>query len=984
MAEIFTADQLTQAYGAPQGVSKPATPTTPVQTTKSGKPMAFRGGTDVQKLGKDLGSFFGGDVIGESLGTNYAKRKFERDYADLKETDPKTYEMVLNTTFQQPTNKQIAGDVGQIALEFLPVGKIAKGLSKVAKLTKLKKGTDALGNIATGAGVGYGFDVSQGLKEQEEDPYKAGVGTALGTILPGGIETYSAGMRLLKSKGKDAAPRIINSLIKPLKKDFAFGKDPGRGVAEEGIVAGNMEELKSKIDERVQHYGQLIGKASKDATEMGAKVSIPEFTKPIDDAITEAMQAPRSNRAIIERLMDVKADLLKETTLADGSMLNLRKLEDLTPEELFQIKQDVKDLTRWTDNQSADTVVNRALRKMYGDTQETLNKTLEEYGFEGIRDINERYADLVTASKSTEYRDKILQRQNIISLGAKSTGFLTAMTDLVASGGTAIGAILKGVTLGMLDQYMSAPGFKTRFAKAIGEMRQPTLEKLIEESPAVRSWLTRTLQESSNTPGDVLADKADEVFSKSKNILNKEGSEGGFIDLNPQKKNEVPYKGEKDLTTKILKDLEDKTTVSKQYILDATNRGELKQQERDLFRELLKGEKDTINVSDFANKVKAELLPLKATQTKGIAGMEELAEDIGSRYENITLPNELRGNVENYAERIYESPIATSAGDVHFNYNGIENYFGHTRIEDMADNKTRRVIEVQSDLYQKGNLAKESEKYNKGLSVKDPASIAQDEAIAKAYADESLTQEQRQLAIKKAQKEFAEAAERINAPFKQKRALEIEKLQQYSNPTAHFRMVREEIKKAAQDGKTKLQFPTGETAMRIEGLGDSESWYYPVDTNDVNELVNPKYLEVGQEIINSSYENDPRSIWIVTDIIEEGKFKAIPKSEVDKVGSLDRLNRMFAGNREADINRMKETFDISGKVDTNNPIYKFYEKDLQKYLNKFGGKRITDDLGVEWIEVPIKKEWAKMPVEAFALLPGLTTKSNDSNKKKDK
>lgn len=62
---------------------------------------------------------------------------------------------------------------------------------------------------------------------------------------------------------------------------------------------------------------------------------------------------------------------------------------------------------------------------------------------------------------------------------------------------------------------------------------------------------------------------------------------------------------------------------------------------------------------------------------------------------------------------------------------------------------------------------------------------------------------------------------------------------------------------------------------------------------------------------------------------------------------------------------LAETFDISGKVDTNNPIYKFYEKDVQKYLNKFGGKKVVDDKGVSWIEVPITKEQGKMPVEAF-------------------
>lgn len=39
-------------------------------------------------------------------------------------------------------------------------------------------------------------------------------------------------------------------------------------------------------------------------------------------------------------------------------------------------------------------------------------------------------------------------------------------------------------------------------------------------------------------------------------------------------------------------------------------------------------------------------------------------------------------------------------------------------------------------------------------------------------------------------------------------------------------MVREEIATAAKDGKTKLQFPTGETAMKVEGLGDTRNFVY--------------------------------------------------------------------------------------------------------------------------------------------------------------
>ena len=36
--------------------------------------------------------------------------------------------------------------------------------------------------------------------------------------------------------------------------------------------------------------------------------------------------------------------------------------------------------------------------------------------------------------------------------------------------------------------------------------------------------------------------------------------------------------------------------------------------------------------------------------------------------------------------------------------------------------------------------------------------------------------------------------------------------------------------------------------------------------------------------------------------------------------------------RDEFSNQFVETFDISGKVDTNNPIYKFYEKEVGRYL----------------------------------------------------
>jgi hypothetical protein len=182
-------------------------------------------------------------------------------------------------------------------------------------------------------------------------------------------------------------------------------------------------------------------------------------------------------------------------------------------------------------------------------------------------------------------------------------------------------------------------------------------------------------------------------------------------------------------------------------------------------------------------------------------------------------------------------------------------------------------------------------------------------------------------------------------------------------------MVREEIKQAAIDGKTKLQFPTGETAMKIEGLGQGRSnFIFKPEGNAPHQTVALKAedLKVGRQI-QSNTDNDFSS-WIITDVLGDGKFKAVTKTVLE-----DHMDDMGTKSVSEAIENIKsgefreaETFDISGKVDTSNPIYKFYEKDLGKYLtNNFQAKIVTDAQGVNWYEVDIKPEVAKKPVMAF-------------------
>ncbi len=532
--------------------------------------------------------------------------------------------------------------------------------------------------------------------------------------------------------------------------------------------------------------------------------------------------------------------------------------------------------------------------------------------------------------------------------------------------------------------------------------------------------------------------------------------------------NAPAFQGFEDLSTKLLEKLKGRKAVSKQFILDATNAADLKQPEKDLFRNLLQGESENISVKDFADKVKTELLPLER-RTAG----QGTGNNFGgvARYESITLPDELRGPIANYSEHLYSSPIKTSAGGVHFGnlegQLGSKNYFAHTRVEDLpsetstgengyvngrsmpaklVDGKvvpdagtTRRVIEVQSDLFQKGRLEGEGASIPKETK---PSDIQYDSTTG-------------QYVIKHGKSStFGTKDQLINAiNHAQNRDAELSKLAPYKN-TWQERIVREEVKQAALDGKTKLQFPTGDTAMKIEGLGGTEGipeatagstgdtfefqgqdWTTVNATPDsvlaapadstrsftVSDVASDRQMQLADDggyslydelgfkssenhIISGDAELKDAHNWVR----RVGKYKDLPELSEDQAKAqfsekfdVEDLAQRYAdeeikdrqdaieyldsmGVDEAFVPHEHNDFEIiaydpnkteqiplgDGEVDTNHPIYKYYEKELGRYLQKrYKAQEITDDNGVTWFQVDLKPEMAKAPVEAFGVAP---------------
>lgn len=277
--------------------------------------------------------------------------------------------------------------------------------------------------------------------------------------------------------GADAGARVVNSLIKPLLKDFSYGANPGRAVAEAGITANSLDDLAVGIRNVRQETGQQIGDIVSQST---ARFDANDSFKAIDEAIVEAQKSPRTNAAIISRLQNLKDDLLQ----AGEDGIPTRQLNDLSASELFELKKDIGDLTRWTGNATDDEIVNKALKQTYGRIKGQLDENVE-----GISELTTKYADLRSAEIATQYRDKIAARQNLISFSGAQLGTVAAVTSAMVSGGAVI-PVLVGAGAAVGTESLKSPAVKTRAAAWLAGASRAEREDAFKKAP----WLRAALQ----------------------------------------------------------------------------------------------------------------------------------------------------------------------------------------------------------------------------------------------------------------------------------------------------------------------------------------------------------------------------------------------------------------------------------------------------------------------------------------------------------
>lgn len=464
----------------------------------------------------------------------------------------------------------------------------------------------------------------------------------------------------------------------------------------------------------------------------------------------------------------------------------------------------------------------------------------------------------------------------------------------------------------------------------------------------------------------LIREKSDKLFKaslegKSKSILSKTTPETKSI-----------FKGYDDITTKFLDYSKGKTTLSRQEILDFAKRPELKKGEADLLNRLGQEVKEAkVPAQEFADSIRRDLLELTPVKVKD------------PQYQGTTIRQIEPGNIrsstyggKNYEEVVFESPIITN-GSSHFPNS--KNYFAHARGDEVVENgkKIWREQEIQSDLLQKEGLERLSQ-----ADIMEANNPKITKYLKDNYGDK-FWEVKREFQSVKGIRDFIEK----NNPklykevfkVKEKRLNEINKLSSFANDRYGERILRERIKAKAQAGYESYRLPTGETIGKIEGFQET-SWSLNRGEGKPGKELFPedfKDLKVG-DIVNNSADNlDYQQNWIITDILGDGRFKAVPKKNWDYVEG--EWGVETAKGKE-ELGSISETFDLTGK---SNPQYRRYENWGKFLKNKYGGKEIIDPQGNKWMEIDIKPEYKTKAIEAFGI-GAIGTGSIFSKKKEEK
>ncbi len=429
------------SYDDPRAVMNRLAGTTPEQLAQTGHPIA----ASVQMAGQDM----------ITIPAHFLNQLLLNAPRSLQET-------FTNTKFPE-TDNPIANPLAKAA-------GVAGGLLSGGKILSAPK--TLLGKMGAGAAAGALYSPTEDFTDVKKRAEQAVIG---GTFPATTAALSKVGSIARKGISEITPAKIINSVIKPLKKDFVYGKNPGRAIAEEGIVGNDLDDLYLKIKNRMDELGNELGSQYKESNKtINTKGLLDSLMLSKD----KAMAAPKTNSALISRIDDAISDV-------SGIVANKKKMSVY---DAHKAKQIIGDITKWTGSQSDDSCINKALQGVYRKL-----KTRIETEIPGVKKQNERFADFISAKNAIEHRIAYSQRNNINSLTSNLAGLGTSAIS-VSGGLSAIPAITLGFVSQQIVRALGTPAAKTRIARLLSKASKVKLLNLSKEAPEFVSAVNKLVE----------------------------------------------------------------------------------------------------------------------------------------------------------------------------------------------------------------------------------------------------------------------------------------------------------------------------------------------------------------------------------------------------------------------------------------------------------------------------------------------------------
>lgn len=228
------------------------------------------------------------------------------------------------------------------------------------------------------------------------------MGQGAGMIVPIGAvgNVVSSGIKSVNTE--KMASNVVNSLIKPAHRNLLFGKNPGLGIAKEGIVANNFEELAIKVDQKIDtlmDYASTIRSAPEN---IDKTVNLSKSLNPLREAYSTLQRAPKFHEA--------------ETTKIKAAIedLTAHNLDNISVSDAYKVKDIVSKMQSWKAESEGGKAMNIALKRTYHEVDKAIDRAIPE-----LEEINSRLADMISAKKAISNRVEKLMSQEPLPTAMK-------------------------------------------------------------------------------------------------------------------------------------------------------------------------------------------------------------------------------------------------------------------------------------------------------------------------------------------------------------------------------------------------------------------------------------------------------------------------------------------------------------------------------------------------------------------------------------